>query len=61
METDLIIKEFIENCSINDDENGRYFSTTLDNYTNFMNKYKVDFHELWDNIEQEEKLKYLYR
>ena len=61
MERDLIIKEFIENCSINDDENGRYFSTTLDNYTNFMNKYKVDFHELWDNIEQEEKLKYLYR
>lgn len=61
METNLIIKEFIENCSINDDENGRYFSTTLENYTNFMNKYKVDFHELWDNIEPEEKLKYLYR
>ena len=61
MERDLIIKEFIENCSINDDENSRYFSTTLENYTNFMNKYKVDFHELWDNIEQEEKLKYLYR
>ena len=52
METDLIIKEFIENCSINDDENGRYFSTTLENYTNFMNKYKVDFHELLDNIYQ---------
>ena len=61
METDLIIKEFIENCSINDDENGRYFSTTLENYTNFMNKYKVDFHELWDNIEQEEKLKNIDR
>ena len=52
METDLIIKEFIANCSINDDENGRYFSTTLDNYTKFMNQYSVDFHQLWDSISQ---------
>ncbi len=61
MEVEKIIKEFISNCSIIEDEDGRYFSTTLDNYTKFMNKYKVDFHELWDSVSPEERLKYLYR
>ena len=60
MEANLIIKEFIENCSINDDENGRYFSTTLENYTKFMDEYNVDFHDLWDSLDPEERLKYLY-
>ena len=60
MEANLIIKEFIANCSINDDENGRYFSATLDKYTKFMNEYNIDFHELWDLIEPEDRLKYLY-
>ena len=61
MEVEKIIKEFISNCSIVEDEDGRYFSTTLDNYTKFMNQYSVDFHELWDSISPEERLKYLYR
>ena len=61
MDYDKIIKGFISECKITDDENGRYFSTTLDKYTKFMNEYNIDFHELWDLIEPEERLKYLYR
>ena len=60
METDLIIKEFISLCEIKEDEDGRYFSTTLDNYTKFMDEYNVDFHDLWDSLDPEERLKYLY-
>ena len=61
MNNNEIINEFISQCEILDDDNGRYFSTTMDKYTEFNDKYKVDFHELWDSIEPEEKLKYLYR
>lgn len=60
MDYDKIIKGFISECKITDDENGRYFSATLDKYTKFMNEYNIDFHELWDSVSPEERLKYLY-
>ena len=61
MEYNKLIQEFISQCNLLEDDNGRFFSTTMDKYTEFKNKYNIDFHELWDNIEPEEKLKYLYR
>ena len=60
MEREKIIKTFISLCEIKEDEDGRYFSTTLDNYTKFMDEYNVDFHDLWDSLDPEESLKYLY-
>ena len=60
MEREKIIKTFISLCEIKEDEDGRYFSTTLDNYTKFMYEYNVDFHDLWDSLDPEERLKYLY-
>ena len=60
MEREKIIKIFISLCEIKEDEDGRYFSTTLDNYTKFMDEYNVDFHDLWDSLDPEERLKYLY-
>ena len=60
MEREKIIKTFISLCEIKEDEDGRYFSTTLDNYTKFMDEYNVDFHDLWDSLDPEERPKYLY-
>ena len=61
MNNNEIINEFISQCEILEDDNGKYFSTTMDKYADFKNKYNIDFHELWDEIEPEERLKYLYR